>query len=75
MNTLAPSSLFAYGNPNIGYDFSSDSGNFPKEVLAVLESRAIANAFRPNNLVIDDRAIYNYNLPAKVKGFYFFSCY
>lgn len=47
INILALSSLLAYEKPNTGYDFSSDNGNFPKDVLAYLESRAIAKAFKP----------------------------
>jgi len=57
MYTLWPSSLLAYGNPNRGFDFSTDKGNLPKEVLAYLESNACANAVNP----------------AKVRGFVFFS--
>lgn len=48
INTLALSSLFAYEKPNTGYDFSSDKGNFPNDVLAYFESNAIANALRPS---------------------------
>ena len=47
MYTFSPSSLFAYRNPNNGYDFSIDKGSFPNEVLACLESRAYAKAVKP----------------------------
>jgi len=47
MKIFSPSSLLAYGNPNAGYVFSTDKGNFPNDVRACLESSAWASAVNP----------------------------
>jgi hypothetical protein len=35
----------------MGWDFSTDNGSFPKDVLACFESSACANAVSPNKVI------------------------
>ena len=45
-NSFSPSSRFAKGNPNTGFDFSIESGSFPNDVFACLESSCSAKDVR-----------------------------